>query len=146
MASNTGMLILVLLACFLVQSGFAAHLNRMIVQQNNWYKLTASFGKIKGTGQQAIQINEGEINQFFKDQVDPKLPAYNVVQTMGVWNGQGEPSFDINVLAEGNKVNEVRTSLEIIAKKYCATFSQEAVLLYDHELNHQQFVKAENFN
>ena len=142
MASNTGMLILVLLACFLVQSGFAAHLNRMIVQQNNWYKLTASFGKIKGTGQQATQINEDEINQFFNKHVNPKLPAYNVVQTMGVWNGQKEPSFDINVLADGKNVNNVRNSLVIIAKKYCAIFSQEAVLLYDHKLNHQQFVTA----
>ena len=93
-------------------------------QVKEWFAFTASFGKMSGN----TQIEREDIDCFVQTEVMPKIDSFKIVDTLGVWKGQTEDSFDIFVLSD--EFHTMMEKLQDICLKYKEMFAQESVLLF----------------
>jgi hypothetical protein len=89
-----------------------------------WYSFTASFGKMSGN----TTILQKNIDNFIRNEVMPKIDAFKLVETEGVWKGQTENSFDIFVLSDN--FSEMMKKMQDICLLYKTKFAQDSVLLF----------------
>lgn len=78
-------------------------------------------------------ILQGDIDNFVQNEVMPKIDGFKLVETMGVWKGQTEDSFDIVVLSD--EFFKMKKKIKDICELYKKRFKQDSVLLfYDKQI------------
>jgi hypothetical protein len=73
-------------------------------------------------------ILQKNIDNFIRNEVMPKIDAFKLVETEGVWKGQTENSFDIFVLSDN--LSEMMKKMQDICLLYKTKFAQDSVLLF----------------
>ena len=118
--------VIVVLISFLHQfsSPVLARNGRTSPKQCQWYSFTLSFGKNNGT----TQLSQKKIDRFIRNVVMPRIDAFKLIETQGIWKGQTEDSFDIVVLS--NDFNVMMQKLRKIGWRYKKRFSQDSLLFY----------------
>lgn len=94
------------------------------VETNQWYAITASFGKMSGNK----TISQVDIDNFLRNVVMPRFDRFKVTETRGVWKSQAEDSFDIFVLSDD--LAKAMKKMTDVCLLYKATFAQDSVLLF----------------
>jgi hypothetical protein len=69
------------------------------------------------------------IERFIREDVSARIPGFTIFETLGYWKGTREPSFVLETVASEDECEQVRGSLETLARLYCERFAQECVLV-----------------
>ncbi len=91
---------------------------------SSWTQETLYFG---GGSSAGVVVDSAAWTRFVAEEIGPRFAGFTVLNAVGFWRGQREPTRVLVVLYQ-DSLSRRAAALDTIVDRYCRRFAQESVL------------------